>query len=155
MKSRGFTLLEMVAVLALIGIGYIGIHFSVGMVSRTAFEQTIEEVVQVVELAQTRASLQNKKYQVIVLTAPSGDCITLQNESIGAVSVPQERVSLPRGVTASINNKEKIVFNGDLSPSQAGTIRLSHERLGEVAEVRIRPVTGKVAVYRMDHEREE
>lgn len=149
MKASGFTLLEMVVVLALVSIGFIGVHFSVNLVSQTAFEQTLKEVVQVVNLAQTRASIQNKKYAVTVVDAAEGPCIVLQSEAIGCTSVPLEKVRLSHGLTATINHNEKLVFNGDLSPAQAGTIRLCQARLGEVAEVRVRPVTGRVAVYRI------
>lgn len=156
MKQRGFTLLEMVVVLALISIGYIGVAFSLDWVQHVAFEKAIEEVVQIVELAQTRASLQNKKYSVIPTRSETGEGISLQTELLNlSAAIPSEKVKLPRGVTVTFNHDEKIVFNGDLSPSQAGTIRLCQERLGAVAEVRIRPVTGKVAVYRMEDEREE
>ncbi|MGL4344910.1 MAG: pilus assembly FimT family protein [Cellulosilyticaceae bacterium] len=139
--QKGFTLIEMVVVLAIMSMGYVGITGGIRWLDQIKLEACVQEVVQCIEIGQNNASLQNKEYAI----EPYGN----EGEQIVRLVANQgtyAQVEVPSSIVVWCNTGS-VVFNGDLSPARAGTLFLRHQGLRRRVEIRVRPVTGEVAVY--------
>ncbi|MGL6174369.1 MAG: pilus assembly FimT family protein [Cellulosilyticaceae bacterium] len=155
MGQRGITLIEVVCALALIGIAMAVVIPSTRMLESIVFSQRVDQIHAGVIHARQMARTTNNTHRIIKINPTQGE---KKNEimiyGMGA-SPMREIYELPTHIEIKIGNQEMtseydIEFEGDNSSLRAGTITLKNYRLGKQVQIRVRPVTGKTAIYTTD-----
>lgn len=152
MGKRGITLIEVVCVLALIGVAMAVVIPSTRMLENIVFSQQVDQIHTGVIHARQTARATNNTHRIVKMNTIQGkkkNAIMIQG--IGASSM-REIYELPGHIEIKIGNQEMtseydIQFDGDNSSLRAGTITLKNRRLGKQVQIRVRPVTGKTAIY--------
>lgn len=140
MKPKGYTLIEVLAVILMIGIIGSSIQVGSAYVQRVAFETLVKEVEKGIINAQQRAVATGRQYNVY--------CTEKKVYIRQGVNPPIYLFQMGEEVTIPIHITGKhIKFNGTMAPSKAGTIEFLHRSLGKKARITIRVATGKTTVY--------
>ena len=149
MKEKGFTLIEMVTVIAILGIVSM---FSIGAYTYQAkheMKALTEYMGQTIQVIQQKASLENAKYTLSVEIEKGKTYI----EVIGnRVRILQYEIPKTLEVVFQTDfiDRSKIEFARDMSPTSAGTIYVKHRYLPYQIKMTVRPVTGIVTIYPLE-----
>lgn len=140
MNQKGVSLLEVVLVMMLIGIGSACVSTRASYVEEVRFNTLIKEVERGIMSAQYMAISSGREYNILctekaVYIRP-GFKKAVYKFDMG------KNVTIPRNITG-----KQISFNGRLAPSKAGTIELVNTSLGKRARITIRVATGKTTIY--------
>lgn len=139
--EKGYTLIEMVIVLLLIGIVGSGIMISYKEAGRVALETTAHQIVQAIEYAKQAAAISGQQYNVLILD----DHVSIRNERSDATHT----IYLTQNQELKAPNLKDymIVFAGDISTHDAQTLKIIDKSIKRQARITIDVATSKVRVY--------
>lgn len=149
MKEKGFTLIEMVTVIAILGIVSM---FSIGAYTYQARHEMkvfTEYMGQTIQVMQQKASLENAKYTL----SKGMEKNKTYMEVIGrGVRILQYEIpkTLEVAFQTDFTDRSKIEFAQDMSPTSVGTIHVKHRYLPYQMKMTVRPVTGLVTIYPLE-----
>ncbi|MEF9959713.1 MAG: type II secretion system protein [Niameybacter sp.] len=148
-KEKGFTLLEMVVVMAILAILSTGFVSGIRWQYKQQMVSAAGEIEQLIQVMQQEAALKNCMYVL--------DKSHREGQDILRVEVDTRTLyeyTLPRTLKVYIGTKDnpigverEISFRQDLSPSSSGTITLRHAKYPYQLQMTVRPVTGIVTLY--------
>lgn len=147
--GKGFTLMEMVVVIAIIGIMSIGVVSGSQILYKRQMEDVAKEVQLIVEVMQQEAALRNIQCRLMKTTRASQDVLLVEAEGrIEKEYVIPSPIKLYIGTESNPFASGKVIsFNQDLSPSNSGTITIRHQTFPYKLKMTVRPVTGLVTIY--------
>jgi prepilin-type N-terminal cleavage/methylation domain-containing protein len=144
MNKKGVTLIELIVVIVIIGIGAVLLAPNIGAwLPNYRLRSATRDIVSTMRTAQMRAVSTNLTYQVS-FTLPASYVLKHQNTTEGA------NQTLPTGISISAINfaGNNAVFNPN-STSSSGSITLQNTR-GTVRRLTVTPSTGRVTIQRVD-----
>lgn len=156
-KQDGFTLMEMIIVLAILSLTSFVAIGSMTSFKTYEFLKFANQVEQMVQQAQQNAVLKNNTYEIAYKYDKGKGAM----QSIKETFI-EESLDVPEGVTVLIGSKDhyqegdfvpqssggRIKFAKDMSPSKGGTITLQRKGINGKIQITIRPVTGKTTLYK-------
>lgn len=147
--GKGFTLMEMVVVIAIIGIMSIGVVSGSQILYKRQMEDVAKEVQLIVEVMQQEAALRNIQCRLMKTARASQDVLLVEAEGrIEKEYVIPSPIKLYIGTESNPFASGKVIsFNQDLSPSNSGTITIMHQTFPYKLKMTVRPVTGLVTIY--------
>ncbi|MRR37697.1 type II secretion system protein [bacterium] len=156
-NSRAFTLIELIVVIAILGItlGYIGPRIYSG-ISTSNMDKASREVLALIQYARSNAVTKHTVYYIRFDIERSTFGIYPRPESSGEIEIEKEK-ALPRGVTfksvKSPYQSEKIDGKADIMVTTEGVIEQGVIYLqggpGTIHTLVIKPFSGMLKVY--DH----
>ncbi len=140
MNSKGYTLVEMIVVILLVGVVGSTISISSKLIQQVAFMQLVQEVEKDIIFARDAAVATGKQYNIY--------CFSNRVLVRQGVEKPIYTTKLSRGIYIpdSITGKW-IKFYGTMASPKTGTITLVCTSLHMQARITLRIATGKTTVY--------
>ena len=139
MKERGFTLVEIVVVIAILGISMGTIVTSVKWVQRIQFTATVRQVEESLTYVRQAAVKTGRQYNLY--------CFSNRVLVRQGVQKPIYTVHLSKGTYIPDNITGKnLVFRGSMASLKTGTITLINEEINQRADITVYIATGKIAV---------
>ncbi len=139
MKQEGYTLVEMLAVVLLIGIVCLGSMLSVKLAQKARFCAQVQEVERGIIFARDTATMTGDQYNTY--------CFSNRVLVRQGCEKPIYTIRLSEGtyIPDTITGKW-IRFNGTMASPQTGTITLVCEDIGLKADITVRIATGKTTI---------
>ena len=151
MNQKGVSLIEVLVVISLMGILSVAFSFSMKQIDQARFYTLADQMKLMMHTAQQHAHLKGERVRITVYKRlPSYKqfiSITANNQSYYTMEVPEE-VEISIGNFNQTSVIKELAFYADMSPVQGGTITLTHEGLKEQIKITLRPVTGKLTLYK-------
>lgn len=152
MKQRGFTLIEVIIVIAIISLVSIGGVNSYTYFAKQELERFAERTKETIQIMQQSAAMENKTYTFYKKKVNKAyivqiDCNTTE---FLRYDIPDSIEMWIGSADDYIGRTEKIIFAQDMSPSRSGTIVLEHKTLLYHIKITVRPVTGLVTIYDLE-----
>lgn len=151
--GKGFTLVEMVVVIAIISICSVGVVTGYTYIAKQEMLQCAYEVQSIVEVMQQKAALGNRTY-TLERHEVDGQSVLVVSANI----LEESNYTVPKGLMLYIGTEKnyfesgkKICFPKDVSPSESGTMTIWHKRIPYHLRITIRPVTGLVTIYPIEN----
>lgn len=142
-KQRGYTLIEVIVVLALLGIVAGVAVSSYHLLRKYQVEAVVGEIEDVLYLAQHTAHFENTSTFVEVKKKHNTYFFQCDNQNI-----LEKEVAIPVGMVVTIHTEDgRLSFKKDLTPVKGGTISVVDQRTGRQIRITLLPVTGKVTRY--------
>lgn len=150
MKEKGISLIEVVVVIALIGILSLGARTSAKQMERVKFRALVNQIKLTMHAAQQHAHLEGNRVRITnYKRLPSYQqyfSVTVKDQYYYAIPIPSNiQVTFGREDTQGVSNE--LSFYQNMSPTQGGTVIISHLDLSEQVRITLRPVTGKLTLY--------
>ena len=149
MNKKGFTLIEMLVVIAIISL--VGISFSGGYsyLAKREMQNVAQTLKEVIEGMQQQAAMENRTYK-LYMDGKQTLYVAADAKKILTYTVPK-KIDVYIGTEANyfVPGKE-IAFTKDLSPSGTGTITIWHTSIPYHMKMTVRPVTGIVTIYDLE-----
>lgn len=143
-KCNGFTLVEMLIVIAIIGIMSVTMVGSGLGIERYVYKGFTEEIAEMVQTAQQMATFRNESAILMLGTKNGQKTFELRR---GKQNI-EKQLMIPPKVSVQIQTTEKeLQFEQDMSPTKGGTICIKHQGLKEEVHMTLLPATGKVTLY--------
>lgn len=137
---KGYTLIEMVMVLLLMGImGYMVIIGN-RMLDRTILEAKVNQVTKGIEYAKQAAATSGRQYNVFFFKNRVLVRQGMEKPIYTIHLVDDQRIYAKSG-------DQMILFAGDITTKDACTIKIINDKLGEQAKITVDVATSKVRVY--------
>lgn len=139
MKQKGFTLIEIMLVIVLIGMTVGGFYTSVRWMETMAFKSAVRQVEEGLTYVRQAAVKTGKQYNVYCFN----DSVLVRQ----GVHPPIYTINLGKGIRIpdGITGKH-LIFRGSMASPRTGTITIRHERLRQQADITVYIATGKIAV---------
>ena len=140
MDSKGYSLVEMIMVIFLIGM--LGSFVEVGskLLMEAKFQATVTEVERGLNMARQMAVGTGRQYNVLCI----GNRVLIRR----SIEEPLHRIYGGQSMQLSCSTSDKLIlFDGHAAPSKAGTITVKHKGLKKQARITVRIATGKTTVY--------
>lgn len=140
MRQKGFTLLEVVSVILIMGMMSYSMKLSATYLEEVQFKHLVEEVEKGVICAQQMAAMTGENYKVC--------CMAHEIYIKKGIEKPlytfkvDDEITLPGSMTGG-----EIYFHGKMAPQKGGTIELIHTKLHKKARITVRIATGKTRIY--------
>nr|WP_307990408.1 type II secretion system protein [uncultured Niameybacter sp.] len=151
--GKGFTLVEMVVVIAIISICSVGVVTGYTYIAKQEMLQCAYEVQSIIEIMQQKAALKNRTY-TLERNEVNGESVLI----VSTNTLEESRYTVPKGLMLYIGTEEnyfkggkKICFTKDVSPSESGTLTIWHKRIPYHLPITVRPVTGLVTIYPIEN----
>lgn len=144
MNKKGFTLIEMVTVMAILSIISIVTVTGYTYSARQEMQRFAQQISEAIQVMQQKASMENAVYILDKREEDKDKYIFVKS---GQKSIFSYKV--PKQLDVEMN-VEEIEFAQDMSPAQAGTIWVKHQTLPYCIKMTIRPVTGLVTIYPLE-----
>lgn len=152
MNKKGFTLIEMVTVMAIIGIVSVTAITGYAYSERQEMQRFAQQIGETIQVMQQKASMENAVYALYEKEQNKEKyiCVECDTESIFMYKVPKQlEVKIGTEINEAIDGKQ-IKFAQDMSPAQAGTLWIKHQSLPYRMKLTVRPVTGIVTLYPLE-----
>ena len=145
MKQKGMTYIEMMVMLVIMGIITVSIKGYVANLQRIQFNETVGTIENSIKTAQQLAYYQHGTYRIGQYkgTIYMNDTVEIKYKVI----IPKHIEVIVGTKDEDHNKTREMVFSESLAPSQCGTITLRSKAINKCAQITVRPVTGKTAVY--------
>ncbi len=140
MSAKGYTLIEMVVVILLLGLMGSSIVVSSKMIDKVALDATVNQVTQGIEYAKQAAGVSGMQYNVFFF---KNRMLVRQglNKPLYKVYVfPGQEFIVPPG-------EEMVQFNGDITTGDSKTIYITNKKIGRQVRLTIDIATSKIRVY--------
>jgi len=146
-KEEGYSLIEMIVVMALVGLMGSCFMFSSKWVEHLALRSKGEEIVAGIEYVKQAAALSGQSYNLFFID----DRVLVRK---GIWDKPIYTIDLASNQKISFHHKDSpkgwqqnITFNGTIATEDAGTIKLQNVTIGEQVRITVGVATSKVRVY--------
>ena len=138
---RGYTLIEMVAILLLISVMSSAINIGTRVVDELNLQTKAKEIVDEIEYTKQVAALTGQRYKVVFGT----NKVWVQK----GINSPNYKIRLAPHQKFKMNTSKSqiLYFNGNFITGDANTIRLINEKIGKQVIITIGVATSKVNVY--------
>lgn len=138
---RGYTLIEMVAILLLISVMSSAINIGTRVVDELNLQTKAKEIADEIEYTKQVAALTGQRYKVVFGTSK----VWVQKD----MNSPNYKIHLAPHQKFKMNTSKSqiLYFNGNFITGDANTIRLINEKIGKQAIITIGVATSKVNVY--------
>lgn len=139
MKQSGFTLIESLLVVLLMGIMSLMLFTGSRQLERITFNNKVKEVVSGIEYIKSAAALTGVSFTSYCFT----DSVWFRKElkTVNEIFL-EDTMQIPRGITG-----KRLNFSGTIAPEKAGTIIINNTHLKMRARITVGVATGKVRVY--------
>ena len=139
MKQKGYTLVELVVVIAIISITLGTVLNSVNDIQKMAFRGSVREVEEALVYVRQAAVKTGRQYNVY--------CFSNRILVRQGVNKPLYTIHLSRGTYIPDNITGKhLIFRGSMASPKTGTITLINKEINEYVDITVYIATGKIAV---------
>ena len=143
-NKRGYTLIELIVVIALIGIVLSVAIPSFTIMSRTAEKKELMEFKRDLIFTRNSAVMDNQVYYFKINDVENQYTIFKNTKEGKSIIIKKKK--LVNGIILKTNNlSNEVAFYPTGSPNKAGTIELSNKK-GEKIYITITPATGKISL---------
>lgn len=151
-EGKGFTLVELVVVMTIIGIMSVGFIGGTHMLYKRQMQDVAKEVQLIIEVMQQEAALRNIYCRLSKATRQEQEVLLVEAEG----RIEREYV-IPSPIKLYIGTESNpfvpgkaISFRQNLSPSESGTLTIMHRTFPYKLKITVRPVTGLVTIYPLE-----
>ncbi|MEE1072599.1 MAG: type II secretion system protein [Cellulosilyticum sp.] len=138
---RGYTLIEMVAILLLISVMSSAINIGTRVVDELNLQTKAKEIADEIEYTKQVAALTGQRYKVVFGTSKVWVQKDMNSPNYKIHLAPHQKFKM------NISKSQILYFNGNFITGDANTIRLINEKIGKQAIITIGVATSKVNVY--------
>lgn len=138
---RGYTLIEMVAILLLISVMSSAINIGTRVVDELNLQTKAKEIADEIEYTKQVAALTGQRYKVVFGTSKVWVQKDMNSPNYKIRLAPHQKFKM------NISKSQILYFNGNFITGDANTIRLINEKIGKQAIITIGVATSKVNVY--------
>lgn len=139
-KQKGYTLVELVVVILLIGV--MGSMMQIGnkMIEHIALETSVQQVTKGIEYAKQAAAVSGQQYNVFF----HENRVLVRK----GIEKPIYTIRLPKNQRIYVRMGEQMVmFDGDITTKDAQTIKIINDNLNRQARLTVDIATSKIRVY--------
>ncbi len=139
MEQRGYTLIEVIVVIALLGIVLSSINISTKWVQNVQFKTAVRQVEEGLIYVRQAAVKTGKQYNLY--------CFSNRVLIRRGVEKPIYTIYLSKGMSIPDNITGKhLIFRGSMASPKTGTISIIHQGIKQQADITVYIATGKIAV---------
>lgn len=138
---RGYTLIEMVAILLLISVMSSAINIGTRVVDELNLQTKAKEIADEIEYTKQVAALTGQRYKVVFGTSKVWVQKDMNSPNYKIHLAPHQKFKM------NISKSQILYFNGNFITGDANTIRLINEKIGKQVIITIGVATSKVNVY--------
>lgn len=138
---RGYTLIEMVAILLLISVMSSAINIGTRVVDELNLQTKAKEIADEIEYTKQVAALTGQRYKVVFGTNKVWVQKGIDSPNYKIRLAPHQKFKM------NISKSQILYFNGNFITGDANTIRLINEKIGKQVIITIGVATSKVNVY--------